>query len=298
MKALARAILTGVRSLFDADPAVRLRGRRILALEVLKRVRTELTFQRQGFLWAGASASSITQAIYVDEHYQDAHMGPMVEWLKANTAFSRPVIVNVGANLGDVVLPLTRTGKRIVAVEPNPETFARLERNVRQNGLSDRVICCNVAIAASAGTAELVTASDAGNSEINEPGGRLGFDGVDQRAGVVSVKTVRLDDLLASLGITPAQVALVWSDTQGFESQVIESATALWKNGVPLWVEIWPKGLICHGGVPRFLELCRQNFRSLFPETRFDGKPEPITALEPIVAGLKGAEFTDVLLIP
>lgn len=298
MQEMARAVSVGFQSVFSPDGAVRRRARRRLALGAFKRFRSEMTFQRQGFLWTGSTASSITQAIFLDEHYQDDHIAPMVEWLRSRTGFSRPVIVNVGANIGDVALPLTRTGKRVVAVEPNPETFARLERNVRQNGLADRVTCCHVAIAAEAGTAELVVAHDAGNSEINEPGGRLGFDGVDERTGVVPVRTARLEALLAGLGVAPDQVSLVWSDTQGFESQVIASGAALWAGGTPLWVEIWPKGLACHGGIPRFLELCRQHFRRMLPGTQFQGEPGPVEALEAIVAGLQGAEFTDVLLLP
>jgi FkbM family methyltransferase len=269
-----------------------------LALRALSWLRPEITFRRQGFLWTGSTASTITQTIFLDEHYQDSHLGPLTDWLKIHTDFSRPVIVNIGANIGDVALPLTRTGKRVVAVEPNPETFARLQRNVRQNGLADRVTCCDLAISTDPGTAELVVARDAGNSEINAPDGRVGFDGVDERKRIVPVKTARLEALLERLQVAPNQVALVWSDTQGFESQVIASAPALWQHRTPLWVEIWPKGLACHGGTQKFLELCQRHFQSVLPGCRFERDPEPITTLASVVAGLKGAEFTDVLLIP
>jgi len=298
MQDMTRGVVVGLQSVFAGDAAVRRRARRRLALGVLKRLRSELTFRRQGFLWTGSTASTITQTIFLEEHYQDAHLGPFTEWLKTHTDFTRPVIINVGANIGDVALPLTRTGKHIVAIEPNPETFARLQRNVRQNGLTDRVTCCDLAISTDAGTAELVVARDAGNSEINEPGGRLGFDGVDERKRIVPVKTARLDALLDHLRVAPDQVALVWSDTQGFESQVIGSAPNLWRHGTPLWVEIWPKGLACHGGTQQFVELCQRSFRKLLPGCRFENQPEPISALATIVAGLKGAEFTDVLLLP
>jgi FkbM family methyltransferase len=295
---MARGVTVGLQSVFSGSAAVRCRARRRLALGVLKRLRSEITFRRQGFLWTGSTASTITQTIFLEEHYQDAHLEPLTAWLQAHTDFARPFIVNVGANIGDVALPLTRTGKRVVAVEPNPETFVRLQRNVRQNGLADRVTCCESAISTEGGTAELVLARDAGNSEINVPDGRLGFDGVDERKRIVPVKTARLDALLESLHVASSQVALVWSDTQGFESQVIASAPALWQNGTPLWVEIWPKGLACHGGIQSFLDLCQRHFRRLLPGCRFEGEPESINALEPITAGLKGAEFTDVLLLP
>ena len=219
-------------------------------------------------------------------------------WLESRKDFARPVMVNVGANIGDVALPLSRSGKHIIAIEPNPETFARLQRNVRQNGLARQITCCNVAIAEKSGTAELVVTADPGNSELSDGHGRLGFDGMDKRRGSVTVKTEGLDILLESLGIRPDQVALVWSDTQGFESHVIASGSSLWRSGTPLWVEIWPKGLACHGGLPYFLELCRTHFTRVMPLERLGNEPEPIGALDAIVAGLGSAEFTDALLVP
>ena len=50
-----------------------------------------------------------------------------------------------------------------------------------------------------------------------------------------------------------AEVALVCSDTQGFETQIVASGSSLWAAGTPLWVEVWPQGLACHGGVQQFL---------------------------------------------
>jgi len=260
--------------------------------------REELTFKRNGFTWTGATSSSITEAIFTSDHYQDAHISVLVDWLTSNTKFQRSVIVNIGANIGDVALPLTRTGKRVIAIEPNPATFSRLQRNVRQNNLESKITCCAVAISKTAGKAELIVATDPGNSEIKESGGKLGFDGVDQQRGAVEVTTARLDQLLPSIQVPVDDVALVWSDTQGFESQVIESGTALWENQTPLWVEIWPKGLACHGGVELFLELSQRYFTRMIPGTGLGQPPQPVNQLRTLVDSLKNAEFTDVLLIP
>ena len=206
--------------------------RRRLALALLRRSRTELTFQRNGFKWTGPTACSITSALFLYGHYQDAYLEPITKWLRANTDFSRPVVVNIGANLGDVALPLSRTGKRVIAIAPNPETFARLQHNVKQNGLAERIQCCEVAISDEPGSAELVLAGDPGHCELRGNGDRIGFNGVDVVRGVVSVTTMRLDTMMESLGISSAEVGLVWSDTQGHESQVISSAPDLWKNGI------------------------------------------------------------------
>ncbi|HAB16974.1 MAG TPA: FkbM family methyltransferase [Verrucomicrobiota bacterium] len=298
LKNIARSIKIGMTSVLPGPAPVRQTARRLIALKTMGLFRDELTFQRNGFTWTGATASSITESIYTHDHYQDEHLDQLTDWLKAHTDFQRPVIVNVGANIGDVALPLTRTGRRIVAIEPNPETFARLERNVRQNGLTEKITCFPVAISSSAGQAELVIATDPGNSELRESADRLGLDGVDQRRAIVKVTTARLDGLLESNGIALRDVALVWSDTQGFESQVIASAPGLWEAGTPLWVEIWPKGLACHGGVDQFVQLCERYFRRMITATELASEPQPISAIRSLVAGLKDAEFTDALLIP
>jgi FkbM family methyltransferase len=294
----AAGLNLGLKAVAPGPAAGRQMARRRLRFRLLQLLRREISFQRNGFMWSGLTSCSITQEIFINDHYQDADLDQLMGRLKVHTDFTRPVIVNVGANLGDVVLPLTRTGKRIIAVEPNPETFARLEHNVRQNGLQERVTCCPCAIAEQEGTVELVMARDPGNSELNDRQGRLGFEGRDVRQKSVAVKTIRLDGLLGSLGITPAEVALVWSDTQGFEAQVIASGTALWEKGTPVWVEIWPKGLACHGGTGQFLELCQRHFRRFLPASELTGEPQPVSELGALVAKLKESEFTDVLLIP
>jgi FkbM family methyltransferase len=279
----------------DSRARARAHIRRRVALEFLVRLRDEITFKRNGFVWTGPPHCTITRAIFIDGRHQDVHIDLLDKWIYAD----RPVIVNVGANIGDTALPLSRTGKKVLAIEPSPETFARLQHNVRQNGLENVIICSQIAISKAEGTAELVIASQPGNSEILGDAGAVGFDGEDTRRGVVSVPTMPLDGVLKSLQIASDQVALVWSDTQGFESEVIESGAGLWANGVPLWVEVWPKALDCHGGTSRFVELCGRHFRQFLTAGKIHATPEPIEALESRVAELKQNRLaTDMLFIP
>jgi FkbM family methyltransferase len=59
----------------------------------------------------------------------------------------RPTIIDCGSNVGVSVLFFKRLYPqcKIIAFEPDPETFATLERNVRDNGLSD-VSCHQMAL--------------------------------------------------------------------------------------------------------------------------------------------------------
>ena len=61
-----------------------------------------------------------------------------------------PTVVDVGAHHGAYAVVLgkiaQRTGGRVIAVEPNPENFRTLEKNVQLNGLSETVLVEPVAI--------------------------------------------------------------------------------------------------------------------------------------------------------
>ena len=273
----------------------RLHIKRRLALEFLSRFQSEMTFRRNGFVWTGPVGCTITRAIYLDGRHQDTYIDSLSAWILPG----RPYVVNVGANIGDTALPLSRTGRKVLAIEPSPETFARLQNNVRQNAMESKVICCQVAISSTEGTAEMVIAEQPGNSEILGEGGSVGFDGIDRRRQVISVPTRPLVDVMASFGIAPDQVGLVWSDTQGFESHVIESGAEVWASGTPLWVEVWPPGLACHGGTDKFVRVCQEHFRRFVPADRFRETPEPIASFGAFVAGMEqGGLISDVLLIP
>jgi len=162
-----KGFMYGVQSLLPGSQTRRIRARRQIALFFLRHFRTEMTFRRNGFLWTGAPFCLVAESIFLDDHYQDTHIEALTKWLKGD----RPVIVNIGAHIGDVALPLSRTGKRIIAIEPNPETFARLQRNVRQNNLDREIICCQLAVSDMIGEARLVIDPQTANCELmNENG--------------------------------------------------------------------------------------------------------------------------------
>jgi FkbM family methyltransferase len=252
-----------------------------------------MTFERNGFRWTGEPNCLVSESIFLSDHYQDDSIEAVSGFVKSD----RPTAVNIGAHMGDVALPLSRKWKKVIAIEPTPSTFAKLQRNVRQNGLERQIICYQAAITDTSGERELVVYRETAACELVGDDGRVGY-GDREYLERVPVKTWRLDHLMEALKVPPAEIGLVWSDTQGFEAQVMESAPALWAGGTCLWVEIWPQGLECHGGSRHFVEVCKKHFTRFVDERRLDGEPETIDALETIVSALKYGEHTDVLLIP
>jgi len=204
-------------------------ARRRIALFFHKQFSKEMTFERNRFLWTGTPDCVISESIFLNGHYQDSSIEPLAKFVKTD----RSTVVNIGAPIGDIALPLSRKWKKVIAIEPTPSTFARLERNVRQNDLEGQIRCHQAAISNVTGERQLVVYDVAAVCELVGDDGRVGY-GDRKYLERVPVKTWRLDSLLESLHVAPDEVGLVWSDTQGFEFQVIESAPKLWVGGTCL----------------------------------------------------------------
>jgi FkbM family methyltransferase len=279
-------------------------ARRSLLWKLLKDHADTISFERNGIHWCGPVRSSITAALFTEGNYQHDCIAPLLTWLELQPRWrDSHTILNVGANIGDTCIALAmQTGKQVLACEPVPELFEILQRNVGANHLQDRIACHRLAIAARVGQAEIVCPREPEYSEIRGQSGAQGFHHPEDQCQVFSVPTITLDALLQREGLQSSNVGLVWSDTQGFESEVIESGATLWQAGVPLWVEVWPRGLNAHGGVEKFLSMTERFFRSFVPESTLlreaRVEAEPTSALPALVQSLSGRAFTDILLIP
>ncbi|MBC7856346.1 MAG: FkbM family methyltransferase [Pirellulaceae bacterium] len=157
----------------------------------------------------------------------------------------------------------------------------------------------------------MLSPQDSGHSEVKSSNGKQGFNGLyaQKQCQVMHVPSLPLDQLMESSSLRSEEIALVWSDTQGYESEVIASGESLWKSGVPLWVEVAPQALEIHGGASRFESLCRQHFRQLILDEQFlgsgrDQTPHPIDRITEVLRKLqqgkdfRGRDEQDVLLIP
>jgi FkbM family methyltransferase len=138
-------------------------------------------------------------------------------------------IVDVGANVGLHCLAWSRLAP-VVALEPAPETFARLNANVAANGLQERVRTLRTAAADTVGEVDFFVASDSGFSSLKNT----------QHAPIrerITVPCTTLDALAAEL---PGPVGLLKIDVEGLERTVIAGATELLRRDRPvLMVEIF-----------------------------------------------------------
>lgn len=138
-------------------------------------------------------------------------------------------IVDVGANVGLHSMAWARLAP-VVALEPAPRTYTRLEANVVANGLEDRISMVRKAVGNTLGEAEFFVAEDSAYSSLKDTGRKR----ISER---VRVPCTTLDLLLSDL---PSAVGLLKVDVEGFERSVIAGATELLRRDRPvLFVEIY-----------------------------------------------------------
>ncbi len=138
-------------------------------------------------------------SVHVDRDYDI----PGLDWSKART------IVDVGAHVGSFTIwaALRSPTARLLAIEPNPETFPLLLQNLHDNGLQHRVTAVNVAVGASPGVAALKFIEHSLGTRVARSGeGRL----------TVTVQT--LEQLFADAGMD--EVDLLKMDCEGMEYEV------------------------------------------------------------------------------
>jgi len=129
---------------------------------------------------------------------------------------SGELFADVGANVGAfTVLAAGGVGARAMAFEPSPDTFKILVRNIRLNGLQDRVKAIHAAVGRKEGMAQF--SFGLGTENHVAPDAASG--------GSVAVKMTTLDKELA--GNPPV---LLKVDVEGFETEVFAGAVKILKQ--------------------------------------------------------------------
>ncbi len=123
------------------------------------------------------------------------------------------VILDLGAYVGMTAYCFAQLAEKVYAVEPNNEAFEALGRNLKANGLEDRVIPIKAAIAARTGKSRLycMKGNEVGASLIPFTPDKRGFD----------IETMSIDKLFEDYGIE--HVDLMKMDIEGAEYEILES---------------------------------------------------------------------------
>ena len=179
------------------------------------------------------------------------------------------IVLDVGANIGFYTVACARAAGargRVIAVEPGPRTFAKLETACARLGLAN-VTLVRAAASSRAGTARL----------LNEPGGRdvhqhLADSRVIEGGESVLVETRTLDDICGdAAGVTFAKI-----DVEGHELGVLSGAACILANRrARLLVEVFPSALGAAGASTEALWTMLNGTHHCVGILASDGLPRP-----------------------
>lgn len=129
------------------------------------------------------------------------------------------VVVDIGAQVGVVSCFLAKKhpGIRVLAYEPMPDNFARLERNIRSNGVGAEVTPYNLAVTGDGRDLRILA-----NPSVNS-GGASAFVGEGQET--VTAKSVTLARVFEDAGVD--RIKLLKIDCEGAEYEIIGNGEML-----------------------------------------------------------------------
>lgn len=249
----------------------------------------------------------IGRSLYTAGYYGYSQLLKAINILKANDKLAETnegYVVDIGANIGTVCIPLVRDGvfSKALAFEPEPRNFEYLTRNIAQNRISDRVSAYQLALSSTNGEVELEVAVDNyGDHRIRTMAPSADFNSLNELdRKVIRVPVQSLDFTIQSLGIDPKQIRLLWMDVQGHEGHILQGAQSLIATGVPLVFELWPYGLRSAGtNIEWFMEFVISRFTCLWDLRSDEPEELPVSSIRQVFDTLKSddaAAQTDVLV--
>lgn len=135
----------------------------------------------------------------------------------ASTVGNR-VVVDVGANVGMATLrALSHGAAGVIAVEPDPENFRRLQHNVMANNLQGRVMTVPAAVAGHAGRLQVVRPAE--HAEGNYGGSWT----VEAAGAGPDVQCVTLDEVMS--WVVGDQDCVLKIDCEGAEFDILRAAS-------------------------------------------------------------------------
>ncbi|MGH7898205.1 MAG: FkbM family methyltransferase [Candidatus Binatia bacterium] len=243
-------------------------------------------------VYRGAAASGVLDRRWARDGYERAYFlyKQLVEardatrlrrWIRPGAS-----VIDVGANIGFFTVELARWvsgGGKVLALEPDPLNYGRLERTLARVGVAARVEAIQAAAAEAPGEGFLELNPD------NPADHKLGPSGV-------RVRFVTIDDLVRERS-WPV-VSLIKIDVQGAEPRVLEGARETLARFRPaIFIEIHDASLRHYGSSARALvEICLGLGYAFHEPAR--GGSSPALTVDQILDLEAQRGYVDVLLLP
>lgn len=167
-------------------------------------------------------------------------------------------VLDIGANIGyDTVLFADKVGRKgkVYAIEPDPENFAILQKNIKENGFHN-VVAVQAAVGAVNQKMKMYKSSE------NLADHRM-YESKEERESE-DVFCRRLDDLMENL--EAGKIDFIKIDVQGYEALALTGGKeVIEKNKPTIFLEYWPWGIKQSGGNCRQLtEELRKIYKTIY----------------------------------
>jgi FkbM family methyltransferase len=134
-----------------------------------------------------------------------------------------------------------------VVIEPDPENFRLLEKNIVHNSLSERVKAYQFACSDRKDRLAFeLSVSNMGDHRIRlaAPDDKVTSSFDESRRKVIFVESIPIDELFSK---SSERIGCVWMDVQGHEGYVIKGGPQVFGASPPTAIEFWPYGIMRSG---------------------------------------------------
>jgi FkbM family methyltransferase len=228
---------------------------------------------KQGVFTVSSEDQVIGKTLYCYREFEFDLISKVMNFLRSRPNFPQKgqgTLVDIGANNGVISVAMLNMGEveKAIAIEPEPQNFSLLENNVKQNGLSNRIICLQYAVSEKKGELSFELSKDNFGDHRVRAGSQTNANELfcESNRRVITVNSDRLDAILANVPDTFSRnVSLIWIDVQGYEGYAFMGARDILSKGVPVASEIWPYGIRRAGmSKERFCEIVKSIWSSFW----------------------------------
>lgn len=241
----------------------------------------------------------VSRKIYIgkgDEYLKTCKALEVLANARGEQNFPLELLIDVGANLGHILIPMLNHGyaKTAIGFEPDSVNFRLCSANVLINDLAGKVTLHNFALGSSENQIlEFELSEDnSGDHRIKVSDSDGAYAEANRKKTII--KSTTLDSFFPSL--PSPRSCLIWIDVQGYEGHVLSGAKKFLEQRTPIGLEFWPYGLSRASSFDPLLASLA-SYGQYIDLGDAEAKPKAIKSLKKLYEENKHTQFTTDILV-